>query len=259
MQSIQDKAQKRIAHIKDHLAGGYDVPKLVNYVRNGLGNPRACLMALAGYAQASALYSWFALKDLAATRSWFHEAARCDRLGYEMEHDVSGPGAKALQLLKPLISNDNELIDWFAHHEDAYDANRIQDHRTHDFWAYQAVVALRQDWATLESRCRKVIADPPKAASEQRYLLDHQFYLALAQGDEERMQEVLEQLLQPKRVRARDSNEGGYSADLISTPAVIFAKLAWRRGCRIQVKSPLVPAEWLPLDSPPSFERMYEI
>lgn len=258
MQVTAEQA-KRLMHIKAHLDNGFDVDQLVGHVRNGTGNPRACLMSLASHAEASAMLAWFIERDLPATRNWFREAARLDQRWYQMAPDVFGPGSKALQLLRPLMSGDEALIEWFAHYDAVYDAKRVHDHRTHDFWAYQAVLALREDWSQLAARCDRVLQDPPAGEAERKYLPDHQFYGALSRGDLDGMQGVLEALLQPKFVSARRNDESGFAADLIFTPAVLYAKLAWRRGCRLTLSSPLMPMEWLETDTPPRFQSRYGI
>ena len=52
--------------------------------------------------------------------------------------------------------------------------------------------------------------------------------------------------------------EGGYTADLICTPAVIYSKLAWRHGYEIVVDSPYIPKEWLPITPLDTYEDPFE-
>ena len=153
--------------------------------------------------------------------------------------------------------NNDSLIDWFAHYDQMYDMKRVESHKTHDFWAYQAVLALRGEWDRLIERCERIIADPPDASSEQKYLADHHFYLALARSDIGTMQDVLKQLVTPKAVHARSNDDSGYTADLISTAAVIYAKIAWRHGYQIKVDSPYIPAEWLPVEPLKQYDNHY--
>ena len=190
-------------------------------------------------------------------RQWCYVGSKLDQEVYERSSDQFGPGGKMLQLLKPLLANHRELIGWFAHYDRAYDMERVDNRKTHDFWAYQAAIALRGDWDRLVRRCEAVINDPPKAASEQKYLIDHHFYLALAHRDLGRMQEVLQELATPQALRARAKDESGFTEDLISTPAVIYAKIAWLHGCEIRVDTPYIPADWLPMDPLPRYDNHY--
>nr|WP_301540015.1 Imm49 family immunity protein [Ralstonia pickettii] len=190
-------------------------------------------------------------------RQWCYVSGRLIQLRYSLETDTTGPGGKMLQLLQPLLSNNNALIDWFAHYDQAYDLKRVENHKSHDFWAYQAILALRGEWERLTERCEKVISDPPIDKTEQKYLADHSFYLALARGDIDKMQEILGQLVTSKAVRARSDDDGGYAADLISSAAVIYAKIAWRHGYQVKVDSPYIPGEWLPVEALSQYKNHY--
>ncbi|WP_211468423.1 Imm49 family immunity protein [Collimonas silvisoli] len=253
-----EKASKRLAHVKSHLEGGYsDIQTTVQFILQSSGNPRACAMSLSAHAQAGAMLAWFQDHDLLAMRQWCYVAAKLDQFYYQMQEADPDWGRGFPQLLKPLMSNNDALIDWFAHYDLAYDMKRVENHKTLDFWAYQANVALRGDWQRLIVRCEKVLGDPPKASNQQKYLLDHHFFLALAQGDVEKMQSTLLELVSPKAIGARSNDESGYTADLICTPAVIYSKIAWRHGYKIKVDSPYIPSEWLPIEPLTRYDNHY--
>ena len=127
---------KRIAHIKSHLDVGFKLDQLVRNIENGLGNPRACVMSLSRHAEASGFYAWFEERDLTSMRQWFHTAAKLDRKWYQMEEDKQGYGSNTLRLIKPLVSNDRSLIEWFAHYDQVFCLDRVEKETTHDFWAY---------------------------------------------------------------------------------------------------------------------------
>jgi hypothetical protein len=253
-----EKASTRLAHVKSHVDGGRNdiAPKVQNIVE-GRGNPRACATLLASHAEASAMLSWFGHHDLPAMTHWVYVSGKLIQLYYQMQEDDPDWGRGFPQLLMPLLSNNDALIDWFAHYDLAYDMKRVENHKTLDFWAYQANVALRGDWKRLIVRCEKVLSDPPKASNQQKYLLDHHFFLALAQGDVEKMQSTLLELVSPKSIGARSNDESGYTADLICTSAVIYSKIAWRHGYEIKVDSPYIPSEWLPIEPLTRYDNYY--
>ncbi len=246
-QPYSDGAAGRIAHIKSHLDSGFRLDRAVHNIENNLGDPHACALHLSSHALASAMFAWFQSRDLEAMKQWCYVAARLDQQAYRMEVDTNGPRGYMLGLLTPLLSDHAALIDWFPHYEGAYDLKRVENHKTRDFFAYQAVLALRGDWDRLITRCTQVIDDPPGAHKEQKYLLDHHFYLALARADIDGMNSTLQQLVMPKAVQGRSNDESGFTDDLISTAAVIYAKIAWRNGFEVAVDSPYVPPEWLPI------------
>ena len=249
--------ERRLLHIKKHLANGFDVDKLVMYVQQGMGSPINCVGLLSSHAFANGMHSWFAINDLQAIKNWFYVAACLDRKYYQMEVNTHSPGPNTYQLLKPLISGNQLIIDWFLNYDLCYDSKRIENCKTGDFWAYQAIVALRGDWKRLKDRCDHVIANPPGASSQKKYLIDHQFYLALANHDVPAMENVLRFLVTPKALKSRRNDEGGYTEDLISTPAVIYAKIAWLHGFEVVVNSPFIPPEWLPNEPLAQYDPIY--
>jgi hypothetical protein len=253
-----EKANKRLLHVKSHLDGGYSAKdEIVQNIVHGRGNPSACVGTLSGHAQASAIFSWFGIHDLHAMKQWFYVAAKLDQLYYRMEENDPEIGRGYPELFKSILSDHEALIDWFAHYDLAYDMKRVENHKTHDFWAYQVNVALLGDWPRLIKRCEKIINDPPRGSREQKYLVDHHFFLTLAHGDIEGMQSVLQEIVSPKAIQARLDYESGYTADLISTPAVVYAKIAWRHGYKVKIDSPYIPVEWLPVEPLNKYDPHY--
>lgn len=253
MESRQHYVPKdRLTHIQSHIEDGIDQNAIKN-ICNGTGSPSNSAASLGHFCWASGMNAWFAHKDLNATRVWFRESGRMLRMSYELrtKYSQSSTGGKIMELMRPLVANDEEQLQWFAQNVDMYDMARGEDRRTVEFWAIHFIFALRGEWARLEARCKDVIAHSPGTALIKQYMLDHRFYLALAQADEAGMRETLAELLSPATLKARKDLEGGYTEGLICTDAVMYAKLAWRRGFHIDPGSPFVPSEWLPLDPPP--------
>lgn len=256
--AYSEKANKRLAHVKSHIEEcESDIQREIFNIENNLGNPRSCVMSLSSNAEANAMFAWFGKRDLDAMRQWCYVGAKLDQLYYKMQEGDPEWGRGFPQLLKPILSNSKELINWFSHYDLAYDMKRVEDHKTHDFLAYQAIVALRGEWPRLIERCEKIINDPPSASREQRYLIDHDFYLALAKGDMEKMQSVLQELASAKMIRARSNEESGFTADMISTTAVIYAKIAWVYGYQIKIDSPYIPTEWLSTEPLNQYDNYY--
>lgn len=258
MTAYAEKASKRLAHIKRHTESRESaIENMVRNIEHNLGDPIACALGLSADAGANAMLAWFGKHDLNAMKQWCYVAAKLDQLYYQMQESDPDWGRNFPRLLTALLSEHEALIAWFANYDLAYDMKRVENHKTHDFWAYQAIVAIRGDWSRLIDRREKIIADPPGASKEQKYLLDHHFFLALAHGDIEKMQDVLQEIVSPKAIHARLGYELGYTEDLISTPAVVYAKIAWRHGYKLKVDSPYIPSEWLPVEPLKQCDKHY--
>jgi len=69
------------------------------------------------------------------------------------------------------------------------------------------------------------------------------------------MEAVLNELTSPKVARVRNFEPAfGLTENLIATHATIYAKIAWRHGYEVEVDSPWVPKEWLPIAPVASYE-----
>jgi hypothetical protein len=257
MENHLEKVDLRLAHIAKHLDLEDSIDRKVYNIVHNAGNPIACAIGLSSHAKAKAMFAWFKNHSLKSFREWCFVAAKLDQMWYRMRDDTINPGARLLQLLNPLMSNNIEIIDWFKNNDSAYNMQRVESHKTHDFWAYQAIIALRGDWEKLAARCQMVLNDPPKASGEQKYLIDHEFYFALARADVGKMKEILAYLVSAKALRVRKDDESGYTADLISSYAVIYSKIALMHGYDVKFESPYLPLEWLDNDPLEKYDTHY--
>lgn len=91
---------------------------------------------------------------------------------------------------------------------------------------------------------------------EEGLLDDYEFYKALYNLDKSKMEEVLEKLTNPKIHKKR--NDDPILNQYISLPALGYAKLAWRKGIEVEVKSKLVPKELLPIEPLEKYEIPYD-
>lgn len=85
---------------------------------------------------------------------------------------------------------------------------------------------------------------------------DYKFYKALHSGNKAKMEEVLEKLTSPKIHKKRNDNP--ILNQYMSLPALGYAKLAWRKGIEVDVKSSLVPKELLPIQPLANYEVSYD-
>ncbi|MGV2289711.1 hypothetical protein AAHK20_13455 [Trinickia sp. YCB016] len=262
---ITEEAANRFAHIIDqrdaNLAGEL-LGQCVSNIENNTGSPSGSLRILISHAEVSAMASWYQNGDLAAFKNWLYARGKLEYiLMHEPYNETGGVQAYeswALRGLFYLVSGHSGLIEWYAGVDEMFDARRTNDVRVFDFWTKQFFIALRGEWDILVSRCERIIANPPKGSREKKFLIDHQYYLALAKGDVDGMVSIIKELTSQKLIARRISLEGGFSANLICTPAVLYSKLAWMRGYQIIVDSPYIPKDWLPISPLTEYTDPYD-
>jgi len=102
----------------------------------------------------------------------------------------------------------------------------------------------------------ETIVLPSLPKNELELKIDYEFYKALLSKDKSKCEELLEQLVSPKIHKKR--NDNAILSKYVSQPALGYAKLAWRHGLEVEVNSPLIPKEILPIEPLEHYVIPYE-
>ncbi|HBP30990.1 MAG: Imm49 family immunity protein [Advenella sp.] len=203
------------------------------------------------YFLANAMYKFYVEDDPAGMRSLLFNQAKIHYI-YTLENwnnweDRSYTLFRVFGGLPVLLSDHDGIISWYSNLDSVLINDRINDHHSYEYQIKNFFIAMRGEWDLLEERSRRYIADP-RSKPRNRWIMDtYQYYLGLATGDVARMENALAEFVKPRFLRSRADVESGYTADIISTEAVVLAKLAWRNGYEVNIDSPYVPKEWLPV------------
>ena len=230
----------------------------IEYLNHGRGSRRGCLSIVASFAETRSLLAWFVDGDLQAQKQWAYVAAKLDRMISQLE---PGRWLPAYRHLYALLSDHPDIVNWFRQHTASYFLDgEIEDRdnpKQPAFHGYQALLALNGEWELLAQRCEQALA--MDVVKDRKYLIDHRFYLALAKGDKSDMESVLNELASPNIARTRNFEQAfALTERLIATHATIYAKIAWRHGYQVEVDSPWVPMEWLPIQPLDHYEDPWD-
>ncbi|MDO7536800.1 Imm49 family immunity protein [Acinetobacter pittii] len=254
--------QNALAHVIQHAEFNENTVSLVDYITNNKGDVPFCIGMLGSYAEANAMVSWFRDKDLIAFKQWCFIAAKLNRMMFQFDTIEWFPAYKHLYAL---LSDNEEIISWYSQHRVSYDRQGSMKDRDNprkpDFHGYQLILALNHEWDKLSERCELILQTDLK--KDKKYLIDHRFYLALVNGDKSEMENVLNELTSPKIAKVRNFEFAfTFTEHFIATHAVIYTKLAWRNGYQLNIDTPWIPKEWLPveplLEYPEPWEFMRE-
>lgn len=202
----------------------------------------------------SALHSHFINHDLASTKQAFY---LCGRLSeYRVMNFDSDLLDYALNLLFYTFLSDNthlikRFTDWtFSQMElmiqmgrGALKTNTMQ-------------LLLKGDLAGVEHNLelmKKVVEKKSGAWA----VLDYHFYKALAKQDKLQAEQILAEFVSPKNHKARNKHFA-LVGELISLPAIGYAKLAWLLDIEVAVNSPYIPKEWLPVQPLGIYDEYYD-
>ncbi|MEX3972020.1 hypothetical protein [Paraburkholderia caribensis] len=119
------------AHVSKH--GEFldkERPELIAMMESNKGSQAGCLRSLRSHADASALVSWSGNSDLAALKQWSYVSAKLQIMLFQLEPKTWYP---AYLLLMPLLSDNEDLVQWFAHNDSMLDTSRAQNRQQQNF------------------------------------------------------------------------------------------------------------------------------
>lgn len=256
------QAQAKLTVLKDRLEreAYFNVEACLRHIANGTGDPYSCKAELQEFALVKAMLAWFLNHDLVAFKQWCFVSAKLLRMLYqERPKNYYMTSAHLVHLM----SDNASLIGWFARFEypfalkDGYSSpKKIANPNTNDHHHYNTLLALRGDWKLLAHRSRSFLETVP--TKFRAYEADHRFTLALAEGDCAGMEQALNELVQPALMKRRQDEERGDTQGLICTVAVVYARIASHHGFSLDLDTPWIPREWLPVAPLANYEDTFD-
>jgi hypothetical protein len=192
-----------------------------------------------------ALYGYFTQNDYAKSQMYFY---RCGRLmEFSSKKCDVFPPTGLMQLAYTLLSDNSKLVQNFSSlgYTNYLGESYIQwvERGTVTTPVYIVQCLIKDDLKEYE-RILPIMQD--KMLKKKPTLrFDIMFYEGLVERNKGKMEEALAALVEPKIHKKR--NTMPIESELISHPALGYAKLAWYKGIEVEVDSPLVPKEWLPI------------
>jgi len=253
IKKYDESVAQGIAHIEGWTK--YAIEKPLALLMSGEGSRSGCLRNLTLITEATALHKLFQDHDLHAIKQWAYVAAKLHIMLLHETNEVIG----IEHLLWPLVSDNEEVIDWHASnpmfYESLDDPKKKEQITSHEFARLQIWRALNRQWETLAVDCEKALAEPEAFSKHlRRGLVTFEFLLALARGDRATMQNILLDKCTPKQRSRSYQFESGLTNNFIVSYATLFAKLAWRSGYELELDTPWIPKEWLPVQPLPKYE-----
>lgn len=245
--NYESNLQRGLQHVGGHAQEAEDMGERIQRIVEKTGNFVFSIRMMTNYAEANCMMSWFRDHDLVTFKQWAYVAAKLNRMVIQYNPKGWFP---AYEHLYALLSDNEEVISWYKQHRLPYFIDsEIKDRdnpKQPAFHGYQALLALNGQWDELCQRCEQILSMEIK--KDRKYLIDHRFYLALANGDKSGMQEALTELTSPKIAKVRNFEQAfAFTENFISTHAVIYTKIAWRWGYALNIDTPWIPKEWLPI------------
>ncbi|WP_433693773.1 immunity 49 family protein [Herbaspirillum seropedicae] len=214
------------------------------YFRRNSSNLNALLLGVEAHALAKGMYGFYVEGDAAKLKQWFHVAARV-RLA-DPPRDL-GPGS---WLLDALLSDNEATIQLAAKASSAELRKSGANPLYPDFhirMIQQAILgedeALRQSIAKLAKNGEKRYRKTAAAGTD--------FYSLLLARDHDGLTRLIHE-------SAKINSADPLFEDVMSHLAALQTKLCWRRGIEVQIDSPMVPMELMPVRPLSHYDDVYE-
>jgi hypothetical protein len=208
-------------------------------------------MTLWGFHERFALKAFFADHNISEAKQQFYTCGRLDEYAI-VRHDAKTLDSGIGHLTYVLLSDNPSLIRSFASLKHSLYEQSIQRGEAAPLYIMQCI--LKDDWAEYE-RVMPVVKS--KTVPKFKMELDEAFYRALAEKNKPRMEELLTAIVSPKEHSHR-SKHYPLINQFISYNGLCYAKLAWLKGVPVEINSPLVPKELLPVEPLPSYKDEYD-
>lgn len=227
------------------------------YLKNFYDDPSGVALSLTFIFEEKALHSHFINHDLATTKQSFY---LCGRLSeYRVTNFDNSLLNYALNLVFYTFLSDNpHLIKRFT----SWTYSKMDMMLDIGFHGLGALMSntmqllLKRDLEGVEHNLEKLKKIVEKKSGTWA-VLDYQFYKALAEQDKRQAEQLLAEFVSPKNHKARNKHFA-LVGELISVPAIGYAKLAWLLGVEVEVNSPYIPREWLPIRPLAIYDEYYD-
>lgn len=204
--------------------------------------------------EAIAVVGHFKNSPLTVFKQWAYVSAK---LRIMLEHET--PETLNFEdLFWALISDNQEVLDWWRQHrlfgKDTRDPAASENIKSDAFIRLQTLRALNGEWDELKLACEQALARPELFKQVRPRLIQLSFCRELAQGNVDGMREILLEMCSPKLRSRSYQYESGLTNNFIVMHATLFAKLAWLHGFELDVDTPWIPKEWLPIRPNETYE-----
>ena len=233
--------------------------ELVLNVRQPGGVIGGKLSNLCSYLIVRGLYGWFREADYANAKRDFFCAAKAAILSNKAYVE---PTYSFDNVLFFLLSDSEEIITWLAQDVGSLYGessskkwrNLVNEPHYHKFNLF---LALQKKWELLAVRSAFALAEGGSKKLSVVHTL-YPFYLALANGDTSGMREAILEIISPKRLHKQNQSVSPQSRFYLSAWGTIFAKIAMRNGYDLEINSPWIPRECLPIQPLIGYETPYD-
>lgn len=261
---VNDKMAFRLQHCDSHYKGRSYTPEILTEIcekiENGANHTPTLLSMTAGYLEAKAMSHWFHGGDVKTLKNLCYNIFKLKYIGDQSPYHSFKTGYLKSESAFFILSDHKPLLDWFGNRMSKIqlDEKKADIIKEGTYTRLQNILLWQGKLDLLGERAERFLANPPTNKMKS-FLIDQQFYLALAKGDVQGMESAVKELMTLRRMNYRKEWESTpFSQSLVASSALIYSKLALHHGYELDVESPNLPREWIPIEPLDHYEDEFD-
>lgn len=227
-----------------------DMPALIEKIRYRTKplNLQACYDLLSGDHLAVALRDYFVHGDVLSLKQHLHVACKLNLAAIAL--DSYQRLETGTEIFYALLSDNPDMVNAMAQLEPPHFVSARANPLHLQFRVHMWQLVIQGDYEALEAKVERLAKNGRKAdralASENK-----DFFSLLMRGDRQGLEDLIRQ-------HARIKSDDPLIEDFMCYQGTLEAKLCWLRGIPVQVDSPLLPMELMPIRPLVHYDDVYD-
>jgi len=243
--NLSELLARRVVHAND------EIPKCVELIYHPRRKTQVGVVMsyLAGHHIDLGMHGYFVEGNAQLLKQHFHVASKIMAASVHVE---SGDTlASPIPFLYALLSDSSEVIKSFASLMPSEFIKHRDNPKRGQFYVYLIQLALMDEYDSLCEHIKMAKIQAPGKQVRDYYSSGKDFYTLLISRDIDSLQQVIQAGAKKRRGDLK-------SEDFLADVSVIQAKLCWLKGIPVQIDSPLVPMELMPVKPLEHYDDVYD-
>ncbi|WP_460752104.1 hypothetical protein, partial [Marinomonas epiphytica] len=205
---VNDKMAFRLQHCDGHINGENHTEKKLNeickMIEEGAEHSPDLFWFLGSHLEAQAMSHWFHGGDLETFKNLCYNIFKLKYIGNHSPYNSFDTHTLRSESALFILSDYEPLIDWLGNRmaEIELDPTKTDIVKEGAFTRLQDILAWQGRLDLLGGRAERFVSNPPTNGMKV-FVIDQQFYLALAKGDLHGMEAAIKELVSPRKMNHR--------------------------------------------------------
>lgn len=233
--------------LEAHLA---HMPRALEMIRFGGNsfNPSACYESLSSDHICVGTFDFFVNGNKASLKQHFHVAMMLKIASialYDYQRFQVGDEVRFA-----LLSDNPAMIDAIAKLEPPYFVEGRSNPQNAEFKVHMYQLAIRGDYEALQAKVERLAKNGRKKDRELP-AQGKDFFSLLMRGDKQGLEDLIAQ-------HAKFKSQDALTEDFMCFEGTIEAKICWIKGIQVQIDSPLLPMDLMPIEPLAHYDDVYD-